>query len=162
MLHPREAVDVEEAELRGRVDDGEVEVRLGQLRHRLLEDEVRVLLPGELRLAAGQVDRRRDEREPLADGADHVPGLRGSGEQRVDGGRALLRIQAERDGGVGLRVEIDEQDALTEARQTGAQVHRGGALADAALLVDECDGVHDSPSPGFPPGRRTPAPTVEI
>src|SRR5262249_15255166 len=114
---------------------------------------------GEFGLAAGEVDGGGDDRKALADRLDDLLRLRGPGEQRIDRGRQGLRVEAERDGGVGLRVEVDEQDALAEFREARAQVDRGGALADAALLIDECDGVHGrSPSPGFPSGRGRPHP----
>ncbi len=158
VLHPREAVDVEEAQLGRRIDDAVVELGVAEFGHRVLQDKVRILLPGELGLAARQVDGGRDNREPLVDRADHIFGLRGSGEQRVDGGRALLRVEAERDGRVGLRIEVDEQNLLPEAGEARAEVDRGGALADATLLVDECDGVHEFPLSWFPLERRTPAP----
>ena len=40
---------------------------------------------------------------------------------------------------VGLRVEIDQQRALLAQREPGGQVDGGGRLADAALLVGDCD-----------------------
>ena len=41
--------------------------------------------------------------------------------------------------GVALRVEVDHQHPVAERRQRGAEVDRGGRLADAALLVGDGD-----------------------
>ena len=56
----------------------------------------------------------------------------------VDGG-VVAAAQPEAGRGVGLRVEVDEQDADAPGRQLGAEVDRGRRLADAALLVGDCE-----------------------
>jgi len=50
---------------------------------------------------------------------------------------------------VPLRVEVDHEDTRAVLGQAGGQVHRGGGLADAALLVG--DG-HDPATRGSRPG----------
>src|SRR5262249_14358349 len=45
----------------------------------------------------------------------------------------------ERHRAVGLGIEVDEQRPLPAERQRGRQVNRGRGLADAALLVGDCD-----------------------
>ena len=62
------------------------------------------------------------------------------GERVVDGaavGGAALHAEARRQ--VGLRVEVDEEDALVGEGEGGGEVDGGGGLADAALLVRDCD-----------------------
>ena len=41
------------------------------------------------------------------------------------------------------QVEIADQRPISQTRQAGAQVHRGGRLADAPLLVDDRDPSHE-------------------
>ena len=54
-------------------------------------------------------------------------------------------VDAEAGAGVALRVEVDDQHPVAEVGQAGPEVHRGGGLADAALLVGD----------GHDPGQRT-------
>ena len=54
----------------------------------------------------------------------------------VDGGPGRLG-KAEAAGGVGLGVEVDEQDGLAAFGERRGQVDGGGGLADAALLVGD-------------------------
>src|SRR5207245_8185658 len=42
---------------------------------------------------------------------------------------------AEARGGIGLRIEVDDERALSRLGETGSEVDRGRRLADAALLV---------------------------
>ena len=42
-------------------------------------------------------------------------------------------------GGMGLRVEIDQADPVAAAGQRNRQVDRGGRLANAPLLIRDCD-----------------------
>ena len=51
-----------------------------------------------------------------------------------------LRVQAEREGQAGLRVEVDEQHLAALLGQGGAQRRHGGRLGDPALLVRHGDG----------------------
>ena len=89
-----------------------------------------------------------------------------AGQAVVDVGLGVLR-QAERDRGVALRVEVDEQRAVARVRDARGQVHGGGGLAHAALLIgDGVDGAHErakvavgavgrrSPVEGSPPNVR--------
>ena len=59
----------------------------------------------------------------------------------------LATRDAEAGRGVALRVEVDHQHPVAERRQRGAEVDRGGGLADAALLVG--DGEDMRVGPGF-------------
>ena len=49
-----------------------------------------------------------------------------------------VAIAAERDGGVALGVEVDQQRLRAGGGDAGGQVDRGRRLADAALLVRHC------------------------
>ncbi len=71
-------------------------------------------------------------------GRDHRFAQRRLADQHVIGRAvAVAAIDAEAGGGVALRIEIDDQHALADGGQCGAEIDRGGGLADAALLVGE-------------------------
>ena len=57
-------------------------------------------------------------------------------ERNLEGVQILF---AKADSETALRVRIDQQDFLTPAGQSDSEVYCGRCLADAALLVDECD-----------------------
>ena len=46
-------------------------------------------------------------------------------------------VHAEAGGGVGLRVEVHDEDALAELRQIRAEVDGSGGFTHAAFLIDE-------------------------
>ena len=50
---------------------------------------------------------------------------------------AAAAVDAEAGRGVALRIEVDDQHALADRGQRGAEIDRGRGLADAALLVGE-------------------------
>ena len=57
------------------------------------------------------------------------------------------RVDAEADGGVALRVDVDEQRLVAGLGDAGGDVDGGGGLADPALLVrDGVDGAHAAPT----------------
>ena len=49
----------------------------------------------------------------------------------------VAAVDAEPGRGIALRIEIDDQHPLADRGQRGAEIDRGGGLADAALLVGE-------------------------
>ena len=55
------------------------------------------------------------------------------------GGRKRTLVDAEAGAGIALRVEVDDQHALADGGQRGAEIDGGGGLADAALLIGERD-----------------------
>ena len=59
-----------------------------------------------------------------------------------DRGIPLFEADSERGGGRALDVEIDQQHLVAAPGQPGGEVHRGGGLADAALLVRDANGGH--------------------
>jgi hypothetical protein len=58
-------------------------------------------------------------------------------EQVVDRSGRGRRIDAERKGGVGLRVEVDDERRVAARGKSSRKVHGGRGLTDAPLLVDE-------------------------
>ena len=63
--------------------------------------------------------------------------LRFADQHVIGRARAIAAVDAETGRGVALRIEIDDQHALADRGQRGAEVDRGGGLADAALLVGQ-------------------------
>jgi hypothetical protein len=49
----------------------------------------------------------------------------------------LLFLDAERAGGIGLRIEVDQERVNLFVGERGGEIDRGGGLADAALLVGD-------------------------
>ena len=74
--------------------------------------------------------------------ADRVGG-RDVAAQHVVEARALVARDAEPDGRVALRVDVDDQRLVAGRRDAGGDVDGGGGLPDPALLVrDRVDGGH--------------------
>ena len=65
-----------------------------------------------------------------------------------------LRVGAERERRVGLRVEIDHEHAMAVRGQRAREVHGGGGLPAAPLLVHDRDHAHPAVSPGSRGSRR--------
>src|SRR5690606_31786112 len=66
----------------------------------------------------------------------------------IRGPDALFLSYAETRRGVALRIEVDDQYALTRCGEPGAEIDRGGRLADATLLVGESDDSQSCGSTG--------------
>ena len=78
-------------------------------------------------------DRRRDER---------LRRLGFAGQHVVDAG-PTGPVDAEPDGRVGLRIDVDEQRLVARLGDAGGDVDGGRRLPDAALLVrDRVDAAH--------------------
>jgi hypothetical protein len=75
--------------------------------------------------------------EPLLARGDHDLGRRASADEQVIYGGMGFLLAEQRVGSVGLRVEIDEQDALSLAGQAGDQVDAGRGLARTAFLIGD-------------------------
>jgi len=56
-------------------------------------------------------------------------------------------VHAEADGEVGLRVEVDAEDGVTELGERSAEVDGAGGLPDPTLLVRERDDLAQTPTP---------------
>ena len=133
----RHAVDGEQTERRGTVDE-DVVVVVTHLGERHLEPQLPAERRHQLDLGTGQVEARRSDEEVLdrrrldavLDGhvaQDHV----------VHRCLQAADVDAEAGAGVALGIEIDDQDPVAEIGQAGTEVDRGGGLADAALLVGD-------------------------
>jgi len=46
-------------------------------------------------------------------------------------------FEAHSAGGVGLRVEVEKQDAFADSRNARSKIHRGGGFSNAALLIGD-------------------------
>ena len=67
----------------------------------------------------------------------------GGGERVVDGAAgAAGALAADAARGVGLGVEVDEQDLLARQGEGGGQIDGRRGLADAAFLVGDGDDAH--------------------
>ena len=81
-------------------------------------------------------------------------------EDVVHRGLEVADVDAQAGAGVALRIEVDDQDPVAEVGQAGAEVDRGGGLADAALLVG--DGDDPGQWPGEAAARTAPGPPVVL
>ena len=76
--------------------------------------------------------------QPRHRGRHHGVAQRRLADQHVIGRAvAAAAVDAETGRGVALRIEIDDQHPLADRGERGAEIDRGGGLADAALLVGE-------------------------
>ena len=90
-----------------------------------------------------RASRRSSDRRSTPVGADRLLGGRVAAEHVVEPD-ALGAVGADADGGVALRIDVDEQRVEAGLRDARGDVDRGGGLADPALLVG--DGVHGAHS----------------
>ncbi len=126
-----------------------------------LEDLTQHELPGgpaeQDRLGARQVDGARQEVDAVLAGHDDLAQLGLTQQDVVDRALDGVGVDAEAVGQAGLRVEVDEEDALAELGEGGAQRGHRGGLCDAALLVRDGDdlrpalagGCHDRGLPSM-------------
>ena len=98
----------------------------------------------DLEVEAGKIECRRYDRQMRHRGRhDNVAHRRFGGEHVVDGEAAVAPIDAEAGGGVGLRIEIDDQYLLVDGGERSAEIDRGGGLADAAFLIGDREHAGD-------------------
>ncbi len=101
-----------------------------------------IIETGDFDFGAGEVEIGGDEEEVIvAGGDDAIEDIAPGDEWAVDG-VAIDAIEAEGAGGVGLGVEVDEEDALAKGREAGGQINGGGGFADSAFLVGNSNGFH--------------------
>ena len=136
MVRRAERVHREHAEGRRAIDEDDLIFSRGDdWREGFAQASEVVFSLGEFGFDGGEVDFGGDEIELLGGGRDdHVGGLSFAVQDLVEG-FAFRLLDAERAGRVGLGVEVDDEGRDAEAREAGAEVHGGGRLADAALLV---------------------------
>ena len=85
----------------------------------------------------GQVLLAGDQREVfVGGGGDHLEGGTLAAERAVEAA-SLLFLDANRAGGIGLRVEIDQEGVDLLLGQGRGEIDGRGGLADAALLVGD-------------------------
>ena len=107
----------------------------------------------EFDLRARQLDVRRDDVDAVLRVHDGVARFGGTDEKLIRADlRAALRHSVAA-GAVALRVEVDEQHALSLRGDAGCQIDGRRCLADAAFLVCDCnDFCQNDPPP--PSGAR--------
>ena len=101
-----------------------------------------ILQPRHLDLRARQVEVGGDDKKVVDAGRQHLLGQLGFADQRAVQAQALGAFQTERAGGVGLRVEVNEQNTPAQLRQTRRQADRRGGFTHPALLVGDGDELH--------------------
>ena len=141
----RQGVERQHAERRPAVHEHEVEAAL-VLQQQVAQDDLAADDSGEFDLGGGEVDVARGDPEVVR----HLAADLGEGpvvdEDVVHRGRLAVRLEAEVRRGVGLRVEVEDADALPGGREGRREVDRRRRLAHAAFLVDDRDPSHDSSS----------------
>ena len=134
-----ERIHAEHAKARRAIEQDHVEA-IGQRGQRVAQHALHTIATGKFAFHQGQLGVGGNEREVVATLHHAVGGLgRRIGEQRAGGGPAVVGLHAEVQRQVGLRIHVHQQRAKARGGQTGAQIHRGGGLADAALLVQKRD-----------------------
>ena len=130
-----QAVERQQAQRGRAVDQHEIVVSCH--RHQcLLEALLALVQSDQLDLGAGQLAIRAQHAVAAGLGVDGSFGNGRLAEQHVvDAECELALVDARTHGRIALRVEVDQQHALTDPGQSGGQVDAGGGLADAALLV---------------------------
>src|SRR5215469_955109 len=92
---------------------------------------------GEFDVRAAEVDFAGDDVEAVEGGALDFFGKRAFAKQGTVGAAALGFFEAEAAGGVGLRVEVEEEDAFAVGGKAGGEVDGGGGFSNAAFLVGD-------------------------
>src|SRR5439155_15739124 len=111
---------------------------------------------GELDRGAGELRAGGHEEQVVESRRLHELGERRTVEQVVR--RRAVGAHPEPRRGVRLRVEVDDERALTGLGETGGEVDRSRRLADAALLVRERVDLpgHEATLAGHPDTDRAP------
>ena len=122
----------------GLLRPGHSRVGGAQLGERIAQAEGAVARLADLELEAGEVDGRGSDEEPRYRGRENRRPQRGVADQHVIGrGAPAGALDAEAGRGVALGIEIDDQHFLADRGQRGAEIDRGGGLADPALLIGD-------------------------
>ena len=133
-----QGVQREQPQGRRTIDQAEVEFVLAVL-HRLAQDDLPADDVDQLGLSADQMDAGAEQ--PQVGSHEHQARLErgGLGQHLVGAGLDLLRLDAEVDGQMRLRIEIDDDDPLPRHGHRGRHVDRRGRLTDPPFLIQDCN-----------------------
>ncbi len=140
VIRRREGVERENPQRRRTIDHNQLmPLARAQRFERLTQAVQMVFQSRHFNLGAAHIDFARDDLEPFVSRALDFFFQRAFAEQGAIGARALRFFNAESAGGVGLRVEIDKQDASANRGQASRQADRRRGLAHAAFLIGNRD-----------------------
>ena len=98
-----------------------------------------IFQPRQFQIGGAQIHFARHDFKPFEGrGFDFVEQA-AFAQQNAIGAGAFDFFQANTAGGVGLRVEIEEQHALAEGGEAGGKIDGGGGFSHAAFLVGDRD-----------------------
>ena len=132
----------------GRAVDEDVVVAVGHRVQGLTEQVLPVIQADHLDAGAGQ-GLGGGEHIAVGGGEHRLGGLSPVDEDLVDTGVGGGLVHAHPGGGVGLGVKITDQHPLSLGPQGRGQVHTGGGLSHAALLIDDRNSFCHSIQPFF-------------
>ena len=147
---------------RGGAVDEDIIVLLPEGLQSVFQQVLPVVNADHLHGGAGQSLVGGDHVGPLG-GDDGLPAVGAVDEDVVDGGGCGGLVHSKAGGGVGLGVEVADEDPLAQLLQGGGQVDTGGGLTHTALLVDNGNGFsHGTPRFLVPSGIVCPQPNHGI
>ena len=97
-----------------------------------------ILHARDLDFGTGQIEIRRDDKQPLATRGNDLVDDRRLAEQWLVKTGSVQPLQTKRASGVCLRIKIDDQDTAANLRERPTEVHGRGRFADPAFLVSDC------------------------
>src|SRR5438876_9001928 len=98
-----------------------------------------IFRPGQFHVRTAQVHFARNDVEPLEGGAFDLVKQIAVAEQYAVSAVTFSLFQPQTAGGVGLRIEVEQQHALAEHREARRQIYGGRGLTDPALLIGDRD-----------------------
>ena len=131
---------------RGRTVDEDHIIELLYLLQGFLQLMLPMLRTDQLHRRAGQI-RRGGQDIAVGRMDDGILGRYIVDDHIIDRMLDLTLVHAQTGAGVGLRIEITQQDPDTKVMERGGQVHGGGGLTHSALLVHNGDRFCHRPPP---------------
>ena len=101
-----------------------------------------VLGPGDLHLRTGEIEIAGHEEKALPARRNHFFRDPSIAQQRTVHTLIFDAFKAEAARGIGLRVEIHQEDAMPEIGETRGEIHGSRGLADATFLIGDRDDFH--------------------
>ena len=98
-----------------------------------------VFRPRQLNVGSAQIHFAGDDVQPLERAGLNFFQQPAFAQQHAIGAGAFGFFQTQSAGGVGLRVQVEEQDPAAHRGDASGQVDRGGGLAYATFLVGDRD-----------------------